>query len=62
MLENEVAQMGGQGDRNRQVHCAELEEEDTDLRKLQDWLEKIGKLDFYAAPLAKEAAARLRAY
>ncbi|TXH34839.1 MAG: chromate resistance protein ChrB [Rhodospirillaceae bacterium] len=40
---------------------AELEEEDTDLRKLQGWLEKIKKLDFYGAPLAEEATARLRA-
>lgn len=39
---------------------AELEEEDTDLKKLQGWLEKIRKLDFYDAPLANEAAARLR--
>lgn len=40
---------------------AELEEEDTDLKKLQGWLEKIRKLDFYGAPLAEEATARLRA-
>lgn len=40
---------------------AELEEEDTDLKKLQGWLEKIGKLDFYGAPLAEEATARLKA-
>jgi hypothetical protein len=40
---------------------AELEEEDTDLKKLQGWLEKIKKLDFYGAPLAAEADARLRA-
>ena len=40
---------------------AELEEEDTDLKKLQGWLEKIRKLDFYGAPLAAEATARLRA-
>ncbi|CAN7566091.1 Chromate resistance protein ChrB [Mesorhizobium sp. LjRoot246] len=40
---------------------AELEEEDTDLKKLQGWLEKIKKLDFYGAPLADEAALRLRA-
>lgn len=40
---------------------AELEEEDTDLKKLRGWLEKIRKLDFYNAPLAEEAAARLRA-
>src|SRR3546814_6527348 len=26
---------------------AELEEEDTDLKKLQGWLQKIEKLDFY---------------
>lgn len=39
---------------------AELEEEDTDLRKLQDWLEKIRKLDFYGASLAEQAAGRLR--
>lgn len=40
---------------------AELEEEDTDLKKLQGWLEKIKKLDFYGAPLAEEASQRLRA-
>ncbi|MGO4562126.1 Chromate resistance protein ChrB [Rhizobiales bacterium 3FA27D7] len=40
---------------------AELEEEDTDLKKLQGWLEKIRKLDFYGAPRAEEAAAGLRA-
>lgn len=40
---------------------AELEEEETDLGKLQSWLEKIRKLDFYGAPLAAEAAERLRA-
>jgi vacuolar-type H+-ATPase subunit I/STV1 len=39
---------------------AELEEEDTDLRKLQDWLEKIKKLDFYGAQLADQATERLR--
>jgi hypothetical protein len=40
---------------------AELEEEDTDLKKLQGWLEKIKKLDFYGATLAEEAAERLLA-
>jgi hypothetical protein len=40
---------------------AELEEEDTDLKKLQGWLEKIKKLDFYGAPLAEEATQRLHA-
>lgn len=40
---------------------AELEEVDTDLKKLQGWLEKISKLDFYGATLAEEASERLRA-
>lgn len=40
---------------------AELEEEDNDLKKLQDWLEKIRKLDFYGATLAQDAEERLRA-
>jgi hypothetical protein len=31
------------------------------LKKLQGWLEKIRKLDFYGAALAEEAAERLRA-
>jgi uncharacterized protein (UPF0335 family) len=39
---------------------AELEEEDTDLKKLQSWIEKIRKLDFYGGTLAEEAAARLK--
>jgi hypothetical protein len=38
---------------------AELEENDVDLEKLKGWLVKIGKLDFYKAPLSAEAAARL---
>ncbi len=40
---------------------AELEEEDTDLKKLQGWFEKIRKIDFYGGTLAEEAAERLRA-
>ncbi|HEX7648095.1 MAG TPA: Chromate resistance protein ChrB [Noviherbaspirillum sp.] len=40
---------------------AELEENDVDLKKLQNWLEKIRKLDFYGAPLAVEAEQRLQA-
>lgn len=39
---------------------AELEENDVDLKKLQGWLEKIGKLDFYRAAQAKEANTRLK--
>jgi hypothetical protein len=39
---------------------AELEENDVDLKKLQAWLEKIVRLDFYGAILATEAAERLR--
>lgn len=38
---------------------AELEENDVDLKKLQGWLAKISKLDFYGAARAEEAAARL---
>lgn len=40
---------------------AELEENDVDLKKLQSWLEKIRKLDFYGASLAVEAEQRLQA-
>lgn len=39
---------------------AELEENDVDLKKLQSWLEKIRKLDFYGAPLGVEAEHRLQ--
>jgi hypothetical protein len=38
----------------------ELEENDVELKKLQGWLEKIRKLDFYSGGLAAEAAARLK--
>src|SRR5271165_3268461 len=38
----------------------ELEENDVELKKLQGWLEKIKKLDFYEGGLATEAAARLK--
>lgn len=39
---------------------AELEENDVDLKKLQGWLDKIRKLDFYGAMLADEAFQRLK--
>jgi hypothetical protein len=39
---------------------AELEENDVDLKKLQSWLEKIRKLDFYGAPLAAQTEQRLQ--
>ena len=39
---------------------AELEENDVDLKKLQGWLDKIRKLDFYGAALADEAVERLK--
>jgi len=39
----------------------ELEENDVELKKLQGWLEKIKKLDFYGAGLAADAAERLKA-
>lgn len=38
---------------------AELEENDVDLKKLQGWLAKIRKLDFYGAARAAEAEERL---
>ena len=38
----------------------ELEENDVELKKLQGWLDKIRKLDFYGGGLAAEAATRLR--
>jgi hypothetical protein len=39
----------------------ELEENDVELKKLQGWLEKIKKLDFYGGRLADESAQRLSA-
>lgn len=39
---------------------AELEENDVDLKKLQGWLEKIARLDFYGAARAEGARARLK--
>ena len=38
----------------------ELEENDVEVKKLQGWLEKIKKLDFYGGGLATDAAARLK--
>jgi hypothetical protein len=38
----------------------ELEENDAEVKKLQGWLEKIKKLDFYEGDLAAEASERLR--
>jgi hypothetical protein len=45
---------------NEHFTYAELEENDVDLKKLQGWLEKIHKLDFYKAPRGDEAAERLK--
>src|SRR5207244_7654660 len=39
---------------------AELEENDVDLKKLQGWLDKIKKLDFYGGAVAGEADQRLK--
>ncbi|GAB4167540.1 MAG: hypothetical protein OHK0024_02670 [Thalassobaculales bacterium] len=44
----------------RHFTYAELEENDADLKKLQRWLAKIRKLDFYGATRAGEAEQRLR--
>ena len=38
----------------------ELEENDVEVKKLQGWLEKIKKLDFYGGGRAAEAAERLK--
>ena len=38
----------------------ELEENDVELKKLQGWLDKIKKLDFYGGALAAEATERLK--
>jgi len=43
----------------RHFTYAELEENDQDLIKLRRWIEKIGKLDFYGAPLAQVSRERL---
>ncbi len=40
---------------------AELEENEVDLKKLQGWLAKIRKLDFYGAARGPDAEARLAA-
>jgi hypothetical protein len=39
----------------------ELEENDVELKKLQGWLERIKKLDFYGGAMAAEAGERLKA-
>lgn len=44
----------------RHFTYAELEENDVDLKKLQGWLAKIRKLDFYGAARSAEAEERLR--
>lgn len=44
----------------RRFTYAELEENDVDLKKLQGWLAKIRKLDFYGATRATEAEDRLK--
>jgi hypothetical protein len=38
----------------------ELEENDVEVKKLQSWLEKIKKLDFYGGGLVAEATERLK--
>ena len=39
---------------------AELEEEDSDLKKLQSWIVRIRSLDFYEASLAASASERMK--
>ena len=45
---------------NKHFTYAELQENDEDLRKQKDWLEKIKKLDFFGAPLLAEAEKQLQ--
>lgn len=45
----------------RHFTYAELEENDVDLKKLQGWLARIVRLDFYGATLRPEAEARFAA-
>jgi hypothetical protein len=44
----------------RHFTYAELEENDVDLKKLQGWLAKIRKLDFYGGARAAKAEERLK--
>lgn len=44
---------------NKHFTYGELEENDEDLKKLKDWLEKIKKLDFFGAPLLAESEKQL---
>jgi uncharacterized protein (UPF0335 family) len=44
----------------RHFSYAEIEENEVDLKKLEAWLAKIRKLDFYGATLAGKAEKRLR--
>lgn len=55
-FENEIAKETGAN----HFTYAELEENDEDLKKLQSWLEKIRKLDFYGAALSVEAEKQLQ--
>ena len=41
------------------VAINEFEENDVELKKLEGWLDKIKKLDFYGGGVAAEAAERL---
>lgn len=45
--------------KNEHFTYAELQENDEDLRKQKDWLEKIKRLDFFGASLLPEAEKRL---
>jgi hypothetical protein len=54
-FEHEIARESGAG----KFTFAELEENDEDLKKLRNWLEKIRKLDFHGGSLADEAGRRL---
>lgn len=44
---------------NKHFTYPELQENDEDLKKLKDWLEKIVKLDYFGAPMLAEAQKNL---
>lgn len=46
---------------NQHFTYGELQENDEDLKKLRNWLQKLKKVDFYGADLSAEAEQRLSA-
>lgn len=53
-----VAEINNETEANH-FSYAELQENDEDLKKLKNWLEKIKRVDFYGAPLLPQAEEEL---